>query len=180
MPRNLLTGQVERHGFARASGHAPEYDIWRAMIRRCEREKNADYARYGGKGIRVHPLFRASFKAFYAEVGPRPSPSHSIDRIDGTRGYEPGNLRWATPQQQARNHSRVKKLTIDGVTKTVPDWAEHPDAAVSVKIINKRLRAGWEPRRAVFGRKLTVAEASKLGTFARYGKDMSPEQKGSL
>lgn len=73
------------------------------MKRRCSEPKHVGWALYGGRGIRVCPEWMASFDAFYAHIGPKPSPRHSVDRIDNSRGYEPGNVRWATPKEQSRN-----------------------------------------------------------------------------
>lgn len=91
-----------KHGMSRTR----EYHVWDAMIQRCTNPNDHGWAHYGGRGITVHPSFRADFLAFYAEVGPRPTPRHSIDRIDNDRGYEPGNLRWATHSEQTRNQRR--------------------------------------------------------------------------
>jgi len=79
------------------------YRIWSSMISRC----NPSGA-YGKRGIRVCDRWRGSFEAFLADMGERPSPRHSIDRIDNSRGYEPGNCRWATTYQQAQNTSRTR------------------------------------------------------------------------
>jgi len=73
------------------------------MKTRCENPACAAYARYGGRGITVCARWRDSFEAFLADVGPRPSPRHSIDRKDNDKGYEPGNCRWATPSEQNAN-----------------------------------------------------------------------------
>ena len=80
----------------------PLYGIWTTMRDRCRRPANDDYPDYGGRGIRVCQRWD-SFDAFEQDMGPRPSPKHSIDRIDVDGHYEPGNCRWATPLEQARN-----------------------------------------------------------------------------
>lgn len=80
-----------------------EYAIWCGMIKRCENVKDRCFDIYGGRGIKVCDAWRQDFKAFFDHIGPRPSPKHSVDRIDNDRGYEPGNVRWATPQEQRRN-----------------------------------------------------------------------------
>ena len=87
------------HGAA----NSPEYEIWHSMIARCERPSHHAYERYGGRGISIHPTWRASFAAFLCDVGHRPAPHLSIDRIDNDGNYEPGNVRWATAKEQAAN-----------------------------------------------------------------------------
>jgi hypothetical protein len=83
--------------------NTPEYEIWRSMIKRCENPNHHAYARYGGRGINVHPEWRTSFAAFLRDVGRRPSQDLSLDRINNDGDYEPGNVRWATAKQQANN-----------------------------------------------------------------------------
>ena len=80
----------------------PAYRSWRAMCDRCHSPSSGQYPRYGAKGITVCDRWRKDFAAFYADMGDRP-PGTSIDRIDGTKGYEPGNCRWATVAEQAAN-----------------------------------------------------------------------------
>ena len=91
-----------------------EYRVWRAMIDRCHYPSNKAYPRYGGRGIFVCDKWRNSFENFFADMGKRPSDGHSIDRIKNDIGYEPGNCRWATATEQARNR-RKEKATASGV-----------------------------------------------------------------
>lgn len=83
------------------------YKAWGSIKARCCDVNSKDYDRYGGAGISIHPDFVVSFEAFYAEVGDPPEESYkwSVDRIDNQKGYEPGNMRWATAAQQSRNQS---------------------------------------------------------------------------
>jgi len=84
---------------------SPEYVTWQAMRTRCATTNNP---RYGGRGIKIHPAWIDDFEAFFEHVGPRPSPDHSLDRIDNDGNYEPGNVRWATRKEQAANRSTTK------------------------------------------------------------------------
>lgn len=87
----------------------PEYKSFVSARHRCNNPSNAAYQNYGGRGINM--LFD-SFEAFFADIGPRPSPDHSIDRIDNDRGYEAGNLRWATRSEQSLNQRKARMMTI--------------------------------------------------------------------
>jgi hypothetical protein len=93
-----------RHGHKRALNPSPEYAIWTAMKRRCsERASADDRPLYFARGIRVCDRWVASFAAFLADMGRRPSAQHSLDRRDNDGNYEPSNCRWATPDVQANN-----------------------------------------------------------------------------
>lgn len=99
----------------------PEHVAWSSMLQRCENPKNPNYPNYGGRGISVCERWRASFEAFLTDVGPRPSPKHSIDRHPNNDGnYEPGNVRWATISEQAWNkRSSGPKPKADAVQAAV-------------------------------------------------------------
>lgn len=126
------------HGFSRT----PLYYVWQAMIQRCHDPSNKSYPRYGGKGIQVCPEWRESFVAFMEYIGPRPD-GLTLDRIDSKGNYEPGNVRWATYKQQARNTSRNRLHTIDGVTRCLAEWCEILDEPWTT--VKKRIAAGRDP-----------------------------------
>jgi len=101
----------------RMSG-TPEYKIWASMKSRCCNPKNSQYPSYGGRGISVCDDWKNSFESFISHIGRRPTEKHSLDRIDNDKGYEPGNVRWATKTTQARNtRSRSRKSNYKGVSK---------------------------------------------------------------
>lgn len=114
IPPNLRS-----HGMRKA----PEYGVWKGMKRRCYQPSKREYPNYGGRGITICDRWRHSFKAFYEDMGPRPSPEHSIDRIDGNGNYEPGNCRWSTRREQNRNRCDNRFETFKGKTMCLVDWA---------------------------------------------------------
>jgi hypothetical protein len=139
--REEIIARTTTHG----GGNTPEYSVWCGMKRRCENPNERSFKNYGGRGIQV--LFR-SFEDFIAEVGPRPSPSHMIGRIENDRHYEPGNVRWETPIDQARNKRTTLLVTVDGLTASL---AEHCEAR-GVRYQKAWLRInryGWSPDRAL-------------------------------
>lgn len=87
-----------RHGLR----HLPEYVVWKSMRQRCSDPRGKSYPRYGGRGITICSRWDL-FEAFALDMGPRPSPKHSVDRINNDGNYEPGNCRWATAKEQAAN-----------------------------------------------------------------------------
>lgn len=92
-----------------------EYGIWQMMRRRCNHPGHIHYNHYGGRGIKVYPEWddpKDGFEKWLAYVGPAPTPKHTIDRYpdnDGTTGYRPGNIRWATPKEQRANQRNSTK-----------------------------------------------------------------------
>ena len=94
--------------------YTPEYGSYQGMKDRCYNKNSERYADYGGRGITVCDRWLESFDNFYADMGARSSPRHSLDRIDNNSDYEPNNCRWATNSEQTRNR-RIFKNNTSGV-----------------------------------------------------------------
>jgi hypothetical protein len=104
-----LNRESATHGHAHANALSPEYVSWRSMRARCMYPSIRNFHRWGGRGITVCKRWQSSFENFLADMGPRPSPKHSIDRYPDPDGnYEPGNCRWATTKEQRKNQRRNK------------------------------------------------------------------------
>lgn len=85
----------------------PLYALWSQMKQRCSNPHMANFKYYGAKGVKVCERWQ-EFWQFAADMGARPSPLHTIERLDGDKDYEPGNCCWALQRQQARNKRNVK------------------------------------------------------------------------
>ncbi len=126
---------------------SPEYNAWRSMIKRCHVPTTSHYHNYGGRGIKVCERWRESFEDFYADMGDRPGPGYSLDRIDNDGDYEPDNCRWATAKQQLRNTRVTHFLTHGGKTMCIADWAK--ELGTTPVTICARLRYGWPVERVL-------------------------------
>lgn len=137
------------HRFVKAAGprnvDRPEYSCWEGMRRRCFSPRDRRYASYGGRGITVCERWAASFEAFLADVGPRPSAQHSLDRKDNNGNYEPGNCRWATRIEQQNNRRCTRELTLNGETKPLTQWAR--EAGLPRSVLITRVKRGWPSER---------------------------------
>jgi len=127
-----------------------EYAIWNGMKARCLNKKNKCYPRYGGRGVTVCQEWIDSFEAFLAHIGaiPTDGQKYSLDRIKSEKGYEPGNVRWATKEVQANNTRTNRFITAFGRTQTVAQWTR--ETGICRKAIISRIELlGWTPEKAL-------------------------------
>lgn len=121
--------------------NTPEWKSWDSAIQRTTNPNHKSFHLYGGRGIRVCDKWRQSFEAFYADMGPRPSTKHSLDRYPNQDGdYDPGNCRWATWVEQANNRRNTPRVTIGADTKSLSEWARV--AGLSHTCIYQRFKKG--------------------------------------
>lgn len=135
------------HGASIGGRPTSEYNIWSSMKARVSNPKSCHFALYGGRGITVCERWKNSFEAFLADMGPRPSKSHSIDRINTDGNYEPSNCQWSTPLQQNNNRRCNIILTYQGITLTASQWALR--LSINPKTILRRIRNGWDAEKAL-------------------------------
>lgn len=130
------------------------------MRQRCSDPNHVDAHNYLGRGITVCDRWQSSFANFLADMGRRPSPRHTIDRIDNDKGYSPENCRWATPAEQGLNRRGNRRLTYRDETLTLTEWAHR--VGLSRDVLKARLALGWSIDRA-----LTEPSRKKPGSGPR-------------
>jgi len=130
------------HGMQKTS----EYRSWQAMKRRCDNPNCKDYPDYGARGIGYCERWK-KFENFFADMGEKPSPKHSIDRERNAENYCPENCRWSTNQEQANNRRSNRLVTIGDKTDTLTNWARH--YKMKIRTVHDRVGAGWDPVRAL-------------------------------
>lgn len=126
------------------------------MLSRCYKSSDAWYRHYGGRGIKVCDRWLHSFENFLADMGPRPSPKHSIDRRDNDGNYEPGNCRWATAKEQNRNQRGNRVVIIENRSLTLAELSEL--SGISSSTLSHRLNLGLSPEEAISFRPLQPKE----------------------
>ena len=135
--------RMTTHGLSKT----PEYFIWNTMRGRCENPSNKQWNEYGGRGIAVCKRWE-KFVNFHEDMGKRPSSKHSIDRIDNNGNYEPGNCRWASKKQQARNTRSQRSVSAFGISRCLAEWEE--STGIKSDTIAARIdRLGWSAEKAL-------------------------------
>lgn len=133
-----------KHGMS----YTAEYRCWLAIKSRCLNPKCDSYARYGAIGVRICARWRNSFENFFADVGRRPSPKHSIDRFPNRNGhYTPTNVRWATVLQQQNNRRNTIFVKVSGKRVSLADACRI--LGMTRNVVWMRIDRGMTPQRAI-------------------------------
>jgi hypothetical protein len=128
--------------------YTSEYHSWSAMNQRCHNPRAMNYDVYGGRGITVCDAWRHSFETFFADMGPRPTPGHSIERLDNDLGYSKANCIWGTRKEQSFNRRTTIHITYNSETLTAKEW--EAKVGTPSRNILERLRQGWTVEDALF------------------------------
>lgn len=137
----VLRAKTSARNTTHGKAGTPEHRAWKHIKGRCHNPKHARYADYGGRGIFVCAKWRDDFPAFLRDMGERPSDQHTIDRTDNEKGYEPGNCRWATRQEQSLNKRSSVRLAMCGRVMPLSEWAKA--LGVDYTTLHHRYRQGW-------------------------------------
>jgi len=129
-----------KHGCANRKNIVPEYYSWKAMTRRCRDQQDDNYYLYGARGINVCNEWM-DIRKFIADVGKRPSARHTLERIDNSIGYFPGNVKWALPKEQANNRRDNRVVEFNGKTQTIQKHCD--DLGMRRGPVSSRLDRGW-------------------------------------
>lgn len=150
-----------KHGESDGINVTSEYHAWTSMIQRCHNPSHKSYDNYGGRGIKVCRAWLNSYETFLKDVGRKPSKQHSLNRINNDKGYSPVNVRWDDWKTQNRNTRKTTKLSVNGVTKTVLEWAEL--LKVPYSRLQSRIRLGWPSDKIVSLPKMKPHKGSPIG-----------------
>lgn len=173
--RDASIAANQRHGMKGTK----VYRTWVGMMTRCRNERDHSFASYGGRGIDICERW-TDFSAFLADMGEPPSEDHSIEREDNEKGYEPGNCRWATPTEQARNRRSTLHVTVSDETRSAAEWDELRGFVLGT--VGRRIRAGWSHEAAVNTavNKLLARPRQKQEAIKRKGEPLLGPQPGEL
>lgn len=158
---NLMKGDTQSCGCLRkevssathrthGESHSPVHERWMKMRRRCSEPTDPDYPNYGERGITVCQQWAKSYEQFAADMGPPPSPEHTLERRDVNGNYSPDNCYWALRDVQNNNKRNNVVLELDGKRLTLSQWAR--ELGVNYSTLRKRIQMGWSDRETLLGK----------------------------
>jgi len=139
-----------KHGHSSASGRSPTYRSWHSMKQRVSNPNATGARNYSVRGIDMDPAWE-DFAVFLNCMGERPAGT-SLDRIDNSKGYWPGNCRWATPVEQLSNRRGNVYIELNGRKQTVQQWSR--EMGIPYTTLRLRVFSGWPPEQALNPRRL--------------------------
>jgi hypothetical protein len=162
---DLVTGDLNARGnLQHGWSETPEHNTWMSIKARCADLGNK---KYGGRGIKVCDRWKESFENFLADMGPRPGAEYSIERRKNSGNYEPGNCKWATKDEQARNKRTSVFLEFNGRRQNMIDWCR--ELNIPPPVMHRRIKIGMNieevlrPNKSRAKRKLDIPAWQKMG-----------------
>lgn len=140
--------KTDRRGFKHGHSGSPEHNSWTEMNKRCNSAASSRFAYYGGRGINICDRW-AKFENFLTDMGQKPSPAHTLDRIDPEGHYTPENCRWATRKLQSRNKRNTTFTPHQGQMIPLADYYDLEPRNIPYVTFRLRVRSGWEIERAI-------------------------------
>lgn len=156
LKREATVNALFRHG----GTHTSEYRTYKAIGQRCYNPNNPSYDNYGGRGIRMCNKWRKSFLSFVKDMGPKPSPFHTVDRINPNGNYAPSNCRWATRLEQANNKRCTRKFHVSGEVMSMKETADHFN--ISYDLLKRRIKSGMTLKQAIETPKRPKSKITKI------------------
>lgn len=151
--RNEICGKT---AFIHGKSYTPEHGIWAGILSRCNNKKYRPYKWYGALGVKICARWqfgengKNGFQCFLEDMGPRPSPKHSIDRIDPFGNYEPGNCQWVTRLQQINNRRNTRRVIYRGKEMALTDAVRAGGDVIHYEAAWVRIsKCGWTVSDAV-------------------------------
>lgn len=165
--RGFPTGATVK--YLHGKSKLPEYATWKDMRRRCNSPNRPSRKWYHDKGIRVCKRWD-DFGKFIKDMGRKPTPKHTIERVNVRKGYSPSNCRWATAQEQHLNRTDTRRITFNGQTKVISQWEE--EYGIRDQQLYHRLNRGWDIERALITpvnkkKIISKATADRIRSLAR-------------
>jgi hypothetical protein len=151
-----IGGRSLKHGATSGHKKTAEYKCWADMRRRCDTPSQTSYHKYGGRGIRVCERWDTSFENFLADMGTKPTPQHSLDRIDPNGNYEASNCRWATIREQSLNRRNTRFVIFNNVRFPLDEFCRQ--RGLSPETVWRRLQRGIQIEHAILPGRLTSIE----------------------
>lgn len=145
LQRDRTASANMKHGESVRGARTTEYRSWKEMRQRCESSSNHAFKDYGGRGISVCDRWK-DYGNFIADMGRKPSPAHSIERVDNEKGYGPNNCKWGTKTEQARNRRSNKMVDFNGESMSLAAAVER--AGLPYARVSMRLRRGMSDQEA--------------------------------
>lgn len=171
--------KIRTHGHTRKAlpgRTTPEYRTWKGIKDRCHGAGSNSRARYGKIGIKMCLEWRNDFAKFFAYVGKKPSPLHTIDRIKSTGDYAPGNVRWATQKEQSNNRSGNRLYVVDGKKQTLMTLVRARN--LNYATVWSRLKNGYSIKKALHATSfLNNSSAYEIYYDRRYGTDRARRRR---